>query len=389
MSNRMAYINSSTTFTDTKPHYELLDGLRGIAALLVLWYHVHEGFAFAQGAAVIKGINHGYLAVDFFFMLSGFVISYAYDDRWNKNLTMKTFYRRRLIRLHPMAIMGAVLGAICFFLQGGIQWDGTHVATSAVMLSLLCAMFFIPAFPGGINEVRGNGEAFPLNGPAWSLFFEYIGNILYALFIRRLSTKMLTILVVLLGAGLTVFTWSDMSGYGNLGVGWTMQEAGFWSGLLRMLFPFTMGMLLSRRFKPLRLRGAFWICSALLVMLFITPYIKSEGNICLNGVYESLCILVMFPIIVWIGASGLTTDRFSSRACKFLGDISFPLYIIHYPFMYLFYAWLIKHQLFTLVDTWPVTIGVCVWNVLLAYALLKLYDEPVRKWLSGKTAARQ
>ena len=65
-------------FNDSKPHYALLDGLRGVAALLVLWYHVHEGFAFASGAPIIGSINYGYLSVDFLFMLSGFVIGYAY-----------------------------------------------------------------------------------------------------------------------------------------------------------------------------------------------------------------------------------------------------------------------------------------------------------------------
>ena len=163
---------SSAAFTDTKPHYALLDGLRGIAALLVLWYHVQEGFAFAEGAPVIEHMNHGYLAVDFFFILSGFVIGYAYDDRWNKSLTMGNFFKRRLIRLHPMVVLGAVVGAVCFLLQGSVQWDGTHVATSSVMIALLFALFFIPALPGGMGEVRGNGEAFPLNGPAWSLFYE-------------------------------------------------------------------------------------------------------------------------------------------------------------------------------------------------------------------------
>ena len=101
---------SSAAFTDTKPHYDLLDGLRGVAALMVIWYHVFEGFAFAS-AGNIETLNHGYLAVDFFFILSGFVIGYAYDDRWGKNFTMKDFFKRRLIRLHPMVIMGAVLGA--------------------------------------------------------------------------------------------------------------------------------------------------------------------------------------------------------------------------------------------------------------------------------------
>ena len=81
---------SSAAFTDTKPHYDLLDGLRGVAALIVIWYHVFEGFAFAS-AGNIETLNHGYLAVDFFFILSGFVIGYAYDDRWGKNFTMKDF----------------------------------------------------------------------------------------------------------------------------------------------------------------------------------------------------------------------------------------------------------------------------------------------------------
>ena len=57
---------SSAAFTDTKPHYDLLDGLRGVAALIVIWYHVFEGFAFAS-AGNIETLNHGYLAVDFFF----------------------------------------------------------------------------------------------------------------------------------------------------------------------------------------------------------------------------------------------------------------------------------------------------------------------------------
>ena len=170
---------SASAFSDTKAHYDLLDGLRGVAALMVIWYHVFEGFAFASNSA-IETLNHGYLAVDFFFILSGFVIGYAYDDRWGKSLTMKDFFKRRLIRLHPMVIMGAVLGAITFCIQGSVQWDGTHVAISMIMLSLLCTIFFIPAMPGVGYEVRGNGEMFPLNGPCWSLFFEYIGNIVYA-----------------------------------------------------------------------------------------------------------------------------------------------------------------------------------------------------------------
>ena len=374
---------SSTVFADTKPHYHLLDGLRGVAALMVIWYHVFEGYAFA-GGTTIDTFNHGYLAVDFFFILSGFVIGYAYDDRWGKNFTMKDFIKRRLIRLHPMVIMGAVVGAITFYIQGSVQWDGTHIGISMVMLSLLCTIFFIPAMPGVGYEVRGNGEMFPLNGPCWSLFFEYIGNILYALFIRRLSNKALTIVVVLLGVALASFAIFNVSGYGNIGVGWTLDGVNFIGGLLRMLFPFSMGMLLSRNFKPMKLRGAFWICTLVMIALFAVPYLEGTESICTNGIYEAFCIIIAFPILLWIGASGTTTDKKSTQICKFLGDISYPIYVIHYPFMYLFYAWLIKNQLFTLGETWQVALCVYAWNILIAYLCLKLYDEPVRKYLAKR-----
>ena len=374
---------SSTVFADTKPHYHLLDGLRGVAALMVIWYHVFEGYAFA-GGTTIDTFNHGYLAVDFFFILSGFVIGYAYDDRWGKNFTMKDFIKRRLIRLHPMVIMGAVVGAITFYIQGSVQWDGTHIGISMVMLSLLCTIFFIPAMPGVGYEVRGNGEMFPLNGPCWSLFFEYIGNILYALFIRRLSNKALTIVVVLLGVALASFAIFNVSGYGNIGVGWTLDGVNFIGGLLRMLFPFSMGMLLSRNFKPMKLRGAFWICTLVMIALFAVPYLEGTESICTNGIYEAFCIIIAFPILLWIGASGTTTDKKSTQICKFLGDISYPIYVIHYPFMYLFYAWLIKNQLFTLGETWQVALCVYAWNILFAYLCLKLYDEPGRKYLAKR-----
>lgn len=374
---------SSAAFTDTKAHYDLLDGLRGVAALLVIWYHVFEGFAFASGSS-IETLNHGYLAVDFFFMLSGFVIAYAYDDRWNKSLKLSSFFQRRLIRLHPMVILGAVLGALTFCLQGSVQWDGTPITFSWVLVAVVCTMLFIPAIPGSGYEVRGNGEMFPLNGPAWSLFFEYIGNLLYALFIRRLSSKGLAVMTFLLGLCWLGFALSDAAGYGSMGVGWTLDSANFTGGLIRMLFPFSLGMLLSRNFQPKPLRGAFWLCSLLLIILFAIPYVNGLEPISFNGLYEALCLIIAFPLIVWTGASGSTTDTHSTRICQFLGDISYPVYIIHYPFMYLFYAWLIEHKLYTLGETWMVATGIFVGCIGFAYLALKLYDEPLRRYLARR-----
>lgn len=380
---------NGTRFADTKPHYELLDGLRGVAALLVVWYHVHEGFAFA-GGGMITGINHGYLAVDFFFMLSGFVLSYAYDDRWDKGFSIKEFFKRRVIRLHPMVILGAIIGAVTFLIQGSVQWDGTHIATSAVMLALLFAMFMIPATPGCCYEVRGNGEMFPLDGPSWSLFFEYIGNILYALIIRRLSNKTLAWLVLVLGVLHTSFAVFDISGYGSIGVGWTIDTMNFFGGMLRMLFPFSAGMLIARNFRAIKIRGAFWICSAILAALFCVPYLDGSARIndswtlTLNGAFESFCIVIVFPILVWSGASGRTSHKVSTKICAFLGDISYPLYIVHYPFMYLFYSWLISTKKYTLTETWPEVIVLYAGVIIVAMLCLKFYDKPVRRRMSRK-----
>ena len=368
----------------SKPHYKLLDGLRGVAALLVVWYHVHEGFSFA-GGGMITGINHGYLAVDFFFMLSGFVISYAYDDRWTKGFSLKDFFKRRIIRLHPMVIIGAIIGAIIFMLQGSVQWDGTHIATSAVMLAMLCAMFMIPATPGCCYEVRGNGEMFPLNGPSWSLFFEYIGNIVYALVLRRLGTRALAVLTAVLGIALTWFAVTDASAYGSIGVGWTIDSVNVFGGSLRMLFPFTMGLLLLRLFNPARsIRGIFWICTIALVMLFHVPFIGSNGNICLNGIFEMACIIVIFPAIVWFAASGKTSDAWSTKICALLGNLSYPLYMVHYPIMYLFYKWLIQTRQYSFGETWQVALAVYASSLLLAWACMKFYDIPVRRWLANR-----
>lgn len=378
---------SSVNFADTKPHYELLDGLRGVAAILVLFYHIFEGFAFAEGVdgagdGIIRTLNHGHIAVDFFFILSGFVISYAYDDRWGK-MSMGGFFKRRLIRLHPMLMMGAVVGTITFLIAGREQWGGETAPVGWVMTAMLLTMFMIPAVPGAHYEVRGNGEMFPLNGPGWSLFFEYIGNILYALFIRRLPTRMLAVLAVLLGVVHCWFFVGDVSGYDMVGVGWTIDDHNFWGGLVRMMFPFTVGMLLARTFRPRKVKGAFWICSIALVAIFAVPYIKPGHGISLNSLYEVVCIALIFPLLVWLGACGSASGR-TGKLNRLLGDLSYPLYIVHYPIMYLFYAWLIENNVYTLQECWGMALLVVASSILLALLCLKLYDEPVRRWLARK-----
>lgn len=266
---------SAAAFSDTKPHYDLLDGLRGVAALTVVCFHLFEAYATSH---LDQRINHGYLAVDFFFILSGFVVGYAYDDRWTK-MTVREFLTRRLVRLQPMVVIGALIGAVMFYTQGCPVWDVSAVPVAMLLVATLMNAFMIPATPGA--EIRGVGEMYPLNGPAWSLFFEYIGNVLYALFIRRLSTRALAVLVAAAGCGLAAFSvWGPL---GDICVGFSLTGENIVGGSLRLLFAFPAGLLLSRVFRPVRVRGAFWIGSLAVVALASVPRIGGSEHLWMNG----------------------------------------------------------------------------------------------------------
>lgn len=354
--------------TNSKPHYAILDGLRGVAALMVVCFHLFEAFATNPANQII---NHGYLAVDFFFLLSGFVVGYAYDGR---PMSVSDFLKRRLIRLHPMVIAGAVIGGATYFV--GARWS-EHIAETSVgalLLAVALNMLLLPS-PRGI-EPRGSGEMFALNGPSWSLFFEYLGNLLYILFVRRLSTKALAVLVGLAGVALGWYALGNISGWSHIGVGWTLTESEFGGGSLRVLFSFTAGLLLSRIFRPWRVRNAFLWCSLAVVVLLAMPRLFEP-----NGIYDIVCCLVIFPLILWAGASGVL--RRGARLCKFLGEISYPLYIVHYPFMYLYYLWVWSNKL-TFLQSLPGALAVVVVSVAVAWGLLKVYDMPIRKWLTNK-----
>lgn len=361
-----------------KPHYEILDGLRGVAALIVVAFHLLEIYA-AGDLYVVPLINHGYLAVDFFFVLSGFVIGYAYDDRWGK-MSLKDFFKRRVIRLQPMVVLGSVIGALCFYFGAGDMFP--LIAQTPVwklLLVMLAGCLLLPIPPAA--DVRVWGEMFPLNGPAWSLFWEYIANILYAVVIRRFSKLLLTVLVVISGLAIVRLTLWDGTGSVLGGHMLTGEQAVI--GLTRVMYPFFCGLLLFRMGRLIKLRGGFWLCSLLLAVILFFPRLGGEEHLWMNGLYESFGILVLFPLIVLAGAGSPITGKFSVGICKFLGNISYPLYIIHYPFVYLYMAYATEHGL-GIREGWPLMVAVGAGCVLLAYAALKLYDEPVREWLRGR-----
>jgi peptidoglycan/LPS O-acetylase OafA/YrhL len=374
-------MSKTSTYLESKSHYEILDGLRGVASVLVVVFHVLETYS---GDRFHQIINHGYLAVDFFFVLSGFVVAYAYDDRWGK-MTQWDFYKRRLIRLQPMVIIGTIIGAALFYAQASGAFP--LIATTPVWKMLLVMLLGFTMLPLPVSmDIRGWQEMHPLNGPAWSLFFEYIANILYALIVRRFSKIVLAVFVFL--SGCFLIQYLVMGPQGDVIGGWALDSTQLHIGFARVLYPFFAGVLLMRIGKLIHVNGAFAICSLLLIIIFSIPRIGGTEHLWANGLYESVCIIVLFPLIVYIGASGTMTGKYSTKICRFLGAISYPLYITHYPFIYLHIAWVTRNKV-------PMSTGllgglvVLVVSIAVAYASLKLYDEPVRKWLTNRFLKRR
>lgn len=365
----------------SKPHYPILDGLRGVAAVMVVAFHIFEAHAPSRFEQVI---NHGYLAVDFFFLLSGFVVGYAYDDRWG-NMTLGGFFKRRLIRLQPMVIMGTIIGALCFYFQDSVLWPTISEVPVWKMLIIMLIGFTLLPVPLSM-DIRGWTEMHPLDGPAWSLFFEYIANILYGLFVRKFSKTALSLLVLLSGVALVHLAVTGTRG--DVIGGWSLDPPQLRIGFSRMMYPFFAGLLLSRMGKLIHVKHAFLWCSLLVVVVLALPRIGGSEHVWMNGLYESFSIIFIFPFIVLLGAGGVVKGKYSSRLCKFFGDISYPIYITHYPIIYIYTGWVADTKI-PVSEAYPVSLLVFISCIVLAYACLKFYDEPIRLWLNKKVLMKQ
>jgi peptidoglycan/LPS O-acetylase OafA/YrhL len=367
---------AETPTLSTKPHYAILDGLRGVAALLVVAFHLCEAHATSH---LDQLLNHGYLAVDFFFLLSGFVIGYAYDDRWYK-MTIGGFFRTRLIRLQPLVVLGMVVGAVFFYFQDSVLWPAISQVPVWKMLLVMAIGFTLIPVPISL-DIRGWHEMHPLNGPGWSLFFEYIANILYALGVRKFSNTALAVLVFVAGGALIHLAVTSPTG--DVIGGWSLEPEQLRVGFTRMAYPFFAGLLLSRVATLPRMKHAFLWCSLLLVLILAMPRVGGAHQLWQNGLYDSLSIIFLFPIVVLLGAGGQVTGVGSTRLCKFLGDISYPIYITHFPLIYTYTGWVSTGN-HPLRQVWPVALLTFALIVALAYASLKFYDEPVRRWLKAR-----
>ena len=351
----------------SKTRLPILDGLRGVAALIVVAYHIFD-------SDPVNSVNHGYLAVDFFFMLSGYVMGYAYDDRW-QTMSVGSFFKRRLVRLHPMVVIGSIIGAICFYFSASSLFPLVdRTSFGMLILSTLMGALLIPSVKS--MDVRGWGESYPLNGPMWTLFFEYIGNIGYAFWFRKFSLRTLGVLSALFGG---LLAWVILtSEAGTVGCGWFFTGDHVWKGSVRMLFPFLTGLFLFRLGRTILMKHAILLTSLALLVFFPMPRVGATPWV--NGAYECVILMVLLPLIVLIGAGSQLVTRFGEKACNFLGELSYPLYLVHYPIHYIFFGWLSDTK-----PAWslkmPVAIAVYISCLILAYGVMRFVDTPIRRRL--------
>ncbi|MFC1223311.1 acyltransferase family protein [Pedobacter sp. BG31] len=346
----------------TKQHFEILDGLRGIAAIVVVIFHFME-IAITDYSK--NFIGHGYLAVDFFFCLSGFVIAYAYDNR-AAHIGITQFFKLRLIRLHPLVVVGAVLGLLTFLFDPFSDFYPVYGFGKTALLFLTSA-FLIP-YP--IMPERYT-NLFCLNAPAWSLFWEYIANIFYILLLYKINKKAL-ITLTLVGAAVLCYVAVQSK---NLSGGWGGQN--FWDGGARGLYSFSAGMLVYRFNLIIKNELGFLGITALLLVAFLFPF-----NDDYNWISESIIVLLYFPLLVSLGA-GATLGPALRKICRLSGEISYPLYMTHYPFIwvYLTYVAVDKPKGMMLFGVIPVSV---ILLVILAYLIMRFVDTPLRKYLKGK-----
>jgi peptidoglycan/LPS O-acetylase OafA/YrhL len=344
--------------------YETLDALRGVAAIAVVVFHL-SSFRMA-----ILPSTHAYLAVDFFFVLSGFVVAHAYGAALLTRMSWLDFVRRRMVRLMPLSVLGAVVGLAVLV----VKWrflPGHNDPLGVILGGGLLNIFLLPTFWSGPAY---DHEMFPGDGPLWSLFFEMAVNLAWARLGPRLSVRSLAAFV---GASAVVLiALSVWHGSTRMGV----EPATFWGGVARSVFGFNLGVLIYRvrdrltfpAFALGPLVAAAVVCAAFLGPLLLVH----DATQAL--VWDLVNILVILPATVAFAAAQGGAGRIG-RLC---GEISYPIYVLHWPCLAVFSG---LHQLkFARVS--PLAFGVVtlVAAIAVSWAAYKIYDEPVRRWLSGR-----
>ena len=298
--------------------FHLLDGLRGLAAILVVLYHMppylQRWFA----------CPNAFLAVDFFFCLSGFIIAYSYENRILTGMSLGDFCLSRLIRLYPLYFLGSFLGllSVCILTFGHGR---SHLRLSDLLVAGVLSVVVLP----NLGTAWSNHNIFPLNGPAWSLFFELFANLIFWFGIRfRLAGRFALLLITGTSLILLSLARGSLSDVGAF-------TGSFTPGFARVGFSFAMGLVTYRIYKSRRsalLRGKIALAASFAVIALLGGMLLTRGRLVEQHTTQLLLVAIVSPLVVYLG-SLVKVPAAAEPICSFLGDFSYPLYILHQPFL--------------------------------------------------------
>ena len=336
--------------------YYTLDGARGVAAICVVIYHA----SFFMNVSILPS---GYLGVDLFFVLSGFVLAHVYELRFAAGMEPWRFMALRVARLYPLYILGALVGAV----SAVAAWR-FHAGTlrgSELIVASITAIFMAPTVYHSQNP-----DLYPLNGPSWSLLFELVANLIYVVFWRQLTNRVLGVVVAVSAAMLIVIAFHEK----------TLQLGGLWSdvgfGLPRVCFSFFAGVGIFRLLRRLQVLTRWAWCLPLATI----PIFALAPSAAWRPLTDLFGVLICGPALVML----MSWYRPGPKATSFyalLGQISFAVYAIHYPLMELSRRALrLKHiELMSISPAWLLVFILALG--LMCYTVEILYDRPVRKLL--------
>ncbi len=365
--------------------YLVLDGLRGVAAFSVMFYH------FCMGSSVALFPN-ATVGVDLFFMLSGFVLAHAYATRFQQGYAYSAYLYRVLTRLYPMLLAGCVLGMVALFLNKAAGF--TNVSTQDIVMAFVSNALFLPylhtsSFTAYVQPI------FPTNHPAWSLFFQLTANILLlpllVLQSKRLLQVMLASFAALMWLGYVYASSTHQPVWVNPSIGW--DSLNFMGGFPRVLFSFTLGMLLQRLLQNPSAKA--WLAGSKIYQFAckvpFLVYALALGLFSLSPTYASgafaVLSLLACPLVILLGAGSAHTSKTMSHLSTFLSWISYPLYCVHMPVGWLVdYAYKTK-SLPPALASLPQPALSSIAAVIVTIVLVKLYEEPLRTLLTPKKRA--
>lgn len=334
--------------------YLTLDGMRGVAAIAVAAFHLNPSW-----------VPNGYLAVDFFFALSGFVIATAYTEKLRSGASLVRFFQARFVRLFPLFFAGSGLGAL-YSLQLLVRHGGDGFAIRALVQDSLLGVLMIP---NPFNKLL-----YPLNAVFWSILFEIAVNVAFAVILIRIPKAALWCVTIL--SGVVLYLASNRIASVNGGPSWDEIDV----GIIRTVFSFSVGMIIaSLNAKPRRSQSYLSLAMIGILLLITVTLIRSQYQL----MFDLIMIYTIIPLVLLAGTR-LEPPSWVCSPFSFLGNISYALYASHWPIAVMAIA-LVTRLRVSYTIAMPIFIVV---TIAVAAVLTKFWDQPVRRYIERRMAFR-